>query len=267
MKGLKVWVLLMGMGLYAGAQEVKNEELQLQGATLVARDIIKSASWYVRHLNFKVKKSKRGELAIIENGHFSLTVVTAKRTVTASQVKLPEKKERINGFYEIGFLCSDLDSLLYQYEGRGINIVQQPEYNEYFQATTVVLADPDGNRVRLFQATPAQKKTFNYFKAHYLAVTTSEVENSVRWYETHMGFEAVRNNNSRISPVSSCLMKRGQVWLELQEVAGRTMEVTELLSNQVELARLHEVSLGTASSKTPVQPITDNDGNKYQWRK
>lgn len=265
---MRIWkvlciVLLFGVMDVRG-QKTEGGEVQLIAGTLIARDIIKSASWYVKHLNFKVKESKREEYAIIENGHFILKVVTAKRTITAAQVRMPEKKERINGFYELGFLCSDLDSLMYQYEGRGIRRLQELEYDEDYNTKTVVLADPDGNRVKLFQATSAQKKTFNYFKANYLAITTSDVETSVRWYQSNLGFEEVKNNYSRNSPVSFSLLKRGDVLLELQELAGKTMEITELLSDQIELTRFDVITLGPVGKKERAD-ITDNDGNKLRF--
>lgn len=256
-------VLLFGVADVRG-QKAATGEVQLIEGTLIARDIIKSASWYVRNLNFKVKESKREEYAIIENGHFRLRVITAKRTITAGQVRMPEKKERINGFYELGFLCSDLDSLMYQYEGRDIRRLTELEYDEDYKTSTVVLADPDGNRVKLFQATSAQKKTFNYFKANYLAITTSDVETSVRWYQTHLGFEEVSNNYSRSSSITFSLLRRGDVLLELQELAGKTMEITELLSDQIELTRLDVVTLGTVGKKERTD-ITDNDGNKLRF--
>lgn len=245
------------------AQNVNLEKpIHLSEVRMMARDVFQSAKWYAKHLNFKVTKSKHREFVILENGGFTLHIVTAKQTITASQVKLPPNKERINGFYELGFLCNDLDSLMYQFEGREIRRLKEPGFDMDYKTKTVVLADPDGNRVKLFQASKDQIPTINYFKANFISITTSDLETGVRWYQTNLGFKEALKNYSKDSNVTLSVLKNKDMIIELQELSGRTMEITELLSNQIELTGFNEITL---SEGHELSDITDNDGNKIKY--
>ncbi|MDP4679590.1 MAG: VOC family protein [Cyclobacteriaceae bacterium] len=239
------------------------DQITLTKVDMIARDVFETAKWYVKHLSFKVKKAKSREYAILEKGDFTLHITTSKHTVTTSQVKLPINKERINGFYELGFQCSDLDSLLFQYEGRDIRTLKDLGYNMEYQTNTVVLADPDGNRVKLFQS-KEKIPGYEFFKPNYISITTSDIETAVRWYKTNLGFNEISNNYAERAHISHCILKKGGFIVELQEVSGRTMEITELLSSHIELARITVLSLGS-NSKKELTPLTDNDGNKLKY--
>lgn len=248
----------------ANCQEVDSkDQVELVKIDMIARDVFETAKWYVKHLNFKVKKAKSREYAILEKGDFTLHITTSKYTVTTSQVKLPPNKERINGFYELGFQCSDLDSLLFQYEGRNIRTLKDLGYDMEHKTNTVVLADPDGNRVKLFQS--KEKITgYEFFKPNYISITTSDIETGVRWYKTNLGFHEISNNYAQRARISHCILKKGGLIVELQELSGRTMEITELLSSHIELTRIDVISLGS-DSKKELRNITDNDGNKIKY--
>ncbi|MEQ6121931.1 VOC family protein [Reichenbachiella sp. MALMAid0571] len=238
------------------------KKLHLSEVRMMARDVFQSAKWYARHLNFKVTKSKHREFVILENGDFTLHIVTAKQTVTPSQIEMPPNKERINGYYELGFLCNDLDSLMYQYEGREIRRVKELGFDLDYKTKTVVLADPDGNRVKLFQASKDQIPNINYFKANLVSITTSDLETGVRWYQTNLGFQEILKNYSKDSNTTISILRKDDMTIELQELSGRTMEITELLSNQIELTGFSEIIL---SNNKELVDITDNDGNKLKY--
>lgn len=248
----------------ANSQEIDLEnQVELLKVEMIAHDVFGTAKWYVKHLNFKVKKVKSREYAILEKGDFTLYITTSKYTVTSAQVKLPPNKERINGFYELGFQCSDLDSLMFQYEDRGLRKLKDLGFDMEYQTNTVILADPDGNRVKLFQS-KEKIPGYEFFKPNYISITTSDIETGVRWYKTNLGFSEVANNYSERGRISYCILKKGDFILELQELSGRTMEITELLNNQTEMTRFDAISLGS-DSKKELLDITDNDGNKLKY--
>ena len=258
-------ILLLALSFQIKAQEkLEADELKLVKVDMIVRDVLQSAKWYVKHLDFKVKKANVREYAIIENRGFIIHMTKAKRVVTASQIKMPPKKERINGFYELGFLCEDLDSLIFQYEGRPINIVKDKGLDLHHNTNTVVLADPDGNRVKIFQTKAKEKVENGYFKPNYIGITTSDIETSSRWYQSRLGFTETANNYSEHARISYGILERNGLTIELQELSGRTMEITELLNNQVELARVHTISLSDGVKKELTQH-TDSDGNKLKY--
>jgi hypothetical protein len=239
------------------------DQVELVKVDMIARDVFETAKWYVKHLNFKVKKAKSREYAILEKGDFTLHITTSKHTVITSQVNLPVNKERINGFYELGFQCADLDSLLFQYEGRGIRTLKDLGYDMEYQTNTIVLADPDGNRVKLFQS-KEKIPGYEFFKPNYISITTSDIETGVRWYKTNLGFNEISNNYAERAHISHCILKKGGLIVELQELSGRTMEITELLSSYIELAGIDVISF-SSDSKKELTNITDNDGNKLKF--
>ena len=248
----------------ANCQAVDSEDqVELVKVDMIARDVFETAKWYVKHLSFKVKKAKSKEYAILEKGDFTLHITTSKHTVTTAQVKLPLNKERINGFYELGFQCSDLDSLMFQYEGRDIRTLQDLGFDMEYQTNTVVLADPDGNRVKLFQS-KEEIPGYVFVKPNYISITTSDIETGVRWYKTNLGFKEISNNYAERARISYCILQKGGFIVELQELSGRTMEITELLSSYIELARIEVISL-SSDSKKELKVITDNDGNKLKY--
>ena len=248
----------------ARSQEIDSEgQVELVKVDMIAHDVFETAKWYVKHLSFKVKKAKPNEYAILEKGDFILHITTSKYTVTSAQVKLPTNKERINGFYELGFQCSDLDSLMFQYEDRGLRKLKDLGFDMEYQTNTVILADPDGNRIKLFQS-KEKIPGYEFFKPNYISITTSDIETGVRWYKTNLGFSEVSNNYSERGRISYCILKKGGFILELQELSGRTMEITELLNNQTEMTRFDVISLGM-DSKEQLRDITDNDGNKLKY--
>ncbi|MFY0651311.1 MAG: VOC family protein [Cyclobacteriaceae bacterium] len=265
MKSILIFLLAFFVSLQLLAEEPQpSGEFQITEIKIIARDIIESAKWYIKHMGFKLKKNKSGEYAIIENRQFRMNIVTAKRTVNFNQLSMPDNRERINGFHEIGFLCSDIDSLMYQYEGRSIKILEQPRLDLKYKVKTVVLADADGNRIRLFQANQEQKSSFHYFRPYYLCITTSDIETGARWYEKDMGFAQLTNNYSERERISFAILTKGTMLLELQELSGRTMEITELLSDQIELTRFDEITFSPPKSEQAIN-MTDNDGNKLKF--
>ena len=86
----------------------------------------------------------------------------------------------------------------------------------------------------------------------------------MRWYKTNLGFNEISNNYAERAHISHCILKKGGLIVELQEISGRTMETTELLSSHIELARITVISLGS-DSKKELKNITDNDGNKLKF--
>ena len=258
--GIFLFSFLFNLSAFGQDQD---SDFSISEVKMIVRDIVQTGKWYVKNLNFEVKKAKSREFVILTNGDFTLHMVTHKRTILPYQVQLPPNKERINGFYELGFTSSDLDSLMYQFEGRGIRYAKDYGFDPDYNTETVTLIDPDGNRVKLFQEHKERNSGFHYFRPEFVSITTSDIETGSRWYVEKMGFTEIRNNYSQHARISYSILKKGSVTVELQELSGRTMETTELLSDQVELTRFDQITFAPSHSAEP-QPLTDNDGNKLR---
>ncbi|WP_420319063.1 VOC family protein [Ekhidna sp.] len=130
------------------------QELKPYFSAIIVEDLESSVSWYSDNLGFKLINETdlyqdRGfKQANLSNSTTSLELIQLKNAINPNE--LIEPKQRLRGFFKIGYFVSDFDSL--------VKSLQQSEVE--FHGSVVkdangkkmlIIKDPDGNKIQLFE--------------------------------------------------------------------------------------------------------------------
>lgn len=243
------------------AQSSNGTSARMTSARLMARNLKTTALWYRRHLNFQIKDVKMNESAKLRISGFEIQLIQPKRTVLSSNLRLPKGKTFINGFFKIGFRTAHLDSLHAYLDHRNASVDSLIVYDDSLKTRTFLVRDPDGNRLQFFEDKSLSAQSFPGISPYFFALITSDYKNTLSWYRDRLGFREIFNLDTPIKNIYIRLLKRGDVLLEVIHSPNRSVETTELLSYDVELAGFQRVGIGFYKNGSGKEEV-DNDGNK-----
>ena len=123
---------------------------------LLVGDLGASRRWYEEVLDFRVADS--GELpasadlsgVILERAGFRLELIARKASFTASSRMPPDDDSLLRGIKKIAFAVDDLGVVAARASARGATVVRGIHASRYPGMRTIILADPDGNWVQLY---------------------------------------------------------------------------------------------------------------------
>ena len=121
-------------------------------------DLDASRRWYEAVLDFRVAEG--GELAatsevsgvILERDGFRLELI-ARRGSFAASSRLPKDDEALlRGIKKLALVVDDLGVVAARASARGTRVVRGIHASRYAGMRTIILADPDGNWIQLYDA-------------------------------------------------------------------------------------------------------------------
>ncbi|MBU2914414.1 MULTISPECIES: hypothetical protein [Reichenbachiella] len=238
-------------------------ELRMTGATLIVKDLKVSAGWYRKFLQFSIEEYRPNQHVKMRNDEFHLTLRQGSGTLLKSQIRFKEGKKYINGIDKIGFKTNRFDSLhlyLAHYEQK---LFKDTYTDPNLPIESFIAIDPDGNKIQFFNH-PNNSQLYEIDPC-YFTIQSSDYINTLKWYTTQMGFEEIEIVDDTNLHFQNYLTKDGII-LELIHLPYESVETTEFMPLERDLAQIEQVSfkIGTAKTKAFVM---DNNGNKVVYMK
>jgi catechol 2,3-dioxygenase-like lactoylglutathione lyase family enzyme len=121
---------------------------------LLVGDLAASRQWYQEVLQLRVDTElpAGGDLSgvILERDGFRLELIARKGSFAASSRVSKDDETLLRGLKKIAFEVDDLTPVLARASARGTTVVRGIHASRYPGMRTVILADPDGNWVQLY---------------------------------------------------------------------------------------------------------------------
>ena len=126
-------------------------------SAIIVSNIETSIDWYSNSFGFKVlnkvvSKERGFKQANLKCGTILIELIELKSSLTPKNLlKDHPKKTKIDGFFKFGFLVSDFEKWVTHLKQLKVafygSVVRDPNSNK----KTVLIMDPDGNRIQLFE--------------------------------------------------------------------------------------------------------------------
>lgn len=157
MKNYISFLLLTFLPLFANAQPDFSLELESYFAAIIVQNMDTSLAWYSEKLGFEiVDQSAYPEMGFrqvnLKREGIALELIELKKTVFPDKILSEQPpKTKIGGFFKWGFRVSEFDKWVSHFEETGTEFNGQVVKDKNSGKRMVVIFDPDGNRIQLFE--------------------------------------------------------------------------------------------------------------------
>ncbi|MCV9389099.1 VOC family protein [Reichenbachiella ulvae] len=236
-------------------------ELRFTRATLIVRDLKTSAAWYRKFLQFKIEEYRPNKHVKMRNNDFQLILTQGNATLLKSQIRFKEGKKYINGITKIGFDINQFDSLHLYLERYEQKLAKDTYKDKNLSLNTFIAEDPDGNLIQFFDV--PDNNTKYTVTPSFFTIQSSDYINTLKWYTSHLGFEEIEVvDDSNIHYQN--FLKKDDITLELIHLPYESMETTEFMPVDRDLAMIEELTFKIGVAKNKAFEL-DNNGNKIVY--
>jgi len=155
----KFYIILLSVCLpfigYSQTNKLPNPEAYFSAMIVANIDI--SIDWYSNNLGFEVLNKKEFESAgfkqaNLKRGNILIELIELKTAISPEKA-IPNytAKTRIQGLFKFGLLISDFDNWIQELTKLKVNFHGRVVKSEETQKRMVIIKDPDGNRIQLFE--------------------------------------------------------------------------------------------------------------------
>ena len=164
------WLLLFGFLLLACDPQPGFDITRIH---IVTSDVEELSGWYQKNFGFKV----------VEEDHLTykglnLYLEENSKAVHRDTLKGLHNVNNVPGFYKLGFLTNQFDNLVEQLKGNGVQFVGSVVYDERLEKRMLVIKDPDGNRLQLFEDNGKHK-----LKPYLISIIVEGIGEQEKWYQ------------------------------------------------------------------------------------
>ncbi|UXX81122.1 VOC family protein [Reichenbachiella carrageenanivorans] len=238
-----------------------NSDFQLSGATIVAKDVKLSATWYRKYLDIAIKEYKPQQHVKMRTGEFDLLIRQGKNILLRNQIKFPKGKKYVNGINKIGFSTNQFEEVRERLLASGQKLIEDVTEDKNLNMQYILTSDPDGNTVQIFNDPIPSDSIMT--RAMFFSITSSDYINTMRWYEENFDFTEVKIvDESKIHFQN--LLQKGNVIFEIIHLPYESLETTEFMPLDRELASFEELKFKSGTGKATNFEM-DNNANKVQW--
>lgn len=123
---------------------------------LIVEDIEVSTAWYSKHFGLKVisetNMPDRGFKQVnLQAEGMLIELLQIDAALDRDQVLAAASARFVSGIFKIGFLISDLEKKAAALQSAGVEFRGSIVYDENLQTNMLIVLDPDGNYVQLFE--------------------------------------------------------------------------------------------------------------------
>jgi catechol 2,3-dioxygenase-like lactoylglutathione lyase family enzyme len=132
-------------------------DLESSFSAIIVSDIESSIQWYNQVLGYTlVDQRSIDEIGLkqanLENNDLSLELIQLKSAKPAHDLLAPyPPKTRVRGFFKIGYSIYDFDKWISHLNSLDVNINGDVVLNPLTNKRMIIVNDPDGNRIQLFE--------------------------------------------------------------------------------------------------------------------
>lgn len=236
-------------------------EFELSGATIIARDVKLSATWYRKYLDIAIKEYKPQKHVKMTAGDFKLYIKQGQNVLLKSQIQFPKGKKYVNGITKIGFSTNKFDEVKANLIASNQKILEDITEDKNLEMRYFLTVDPDGNQVQIFDAPHPADSAIT--KAMFFSITSSDYINTMKWYEENIDFTEIETvDESKIHYQN--LLHKGDVIFEIIHLPYESLETTEFMPLGRELASFEEIKFKSGEGKKSTFEM-DNNANKVRW--
>lgn len=236
-------------------------DFKLSGATIIARDVKLSATWYRKYLDIAIKEYKPEQHVKMKAGDFNLYIKQGKSVMLKSQIQFPKGKKYVNGITKIGFSTNKFEEVKSNLEADGLKILEDVTEDKNLKKRYFLTVDPDGNQVQIFDHTNPVDSVIT--EAMFFSITSSDYINTMKWYEENIDFTEIKIvDESKIHYQN--LLRKGDVIFEIIHLPYESLETTEFMPLGRELASFDELKFKSKDGKSSTFEM-DNNANKVRW--
>lgn len=157
MKKLVIAFSLTCLPFLSNAQKDSTLELEPYFSALIVRDIEASIDWYSSKLEFevinRVESEERGfKQSNLKRGNIAIEIIELDKAVQLKEV-VPDysSKMRIVGLFKIGFRVTDFEKWIAHLTNEKVDFYGRIVTDDATGKKMVIITDPDGNRIQLFE--------------------------------------------------------------------------------------------------------------------
>ena len=157
MKKLLTLIFILNISFITSAQSETIPEFEPYFSTIIVEDIDASINWFTGMLGFevlnKIENEARGfKQSNLKKGNSLIELIELDKAVSQKDaITNYNSKTRVVGFFKIGFLVTEFDTLINRLDAKGVNFYGNI-ITEYTTGKKIaIILDPDGNRIQLFE--------------------------------------------------------------------------------------------------------------------
>ena len=147
-------LLFIAPGHYVISQEDKNLSAKACCSAVIVEDLREAIKWYTEALNFKTVTEFRNEdrgiaIANLKLGSTRLELIEIANSLSPDSLKT--KPDPVQGLFKFGLTVSAFDTWLEHLSSFVPDIKTQVVKDPLNGKRMVVIRDPDGNRIQIFE--------------------------------------------------------------------------------------------------------------------
>lgn len=157
MKQLLAFILFFQIWTLSSQAIIATDTANISFTAIIVKDIKVSEKWYRRTFGFQPRndfkiKSKGLYISNLTLGTNNLELIQLENSVSREEaVSNYDKKPRIQGIFKIGFTVKEFDKWIEWLNDLKVKISGKVVTDKETNKRMIILLDPDGNRIQLFE--------------------------------------------------------------------------------------------------------------------
>jgi catechol 2,3-dioxygenase-like lactoylglutathione lyase family enzyme len=228
-------ILLTAIGILTGTAAYTQEDtlvrpdyaIHFSRVNLSVADVDRSAEWYQQHLGFTPDSTETvgGESRrLLRLGDFTVALSRPADFMPLGEARLGPNVQLIDGFFKFGFRATGFEQLVGRLQQEGVRFRGEVFYDSNLGAASVVLVDPDGNRVQLFQDWKRREMKEVELTPAFFSMVTSDLGGTLDWYREYFNMKEAYNLDMPERNIYVRLIKGPHLLIELITLPDRTVK-------------------------------------------
>lgn len=153
----RLFLLILASLSFSACSQNSLSDYEAHFSALIVSDFEKSLTWYTQNLRCTVldrtdPSQENFKQANLQCGKSLLELIELESAVSPELMPNYTSRTRLIGIFKTGYLISNFDEWLAQLSESGVEFRGDVVENERSGKRMLIILDPDGNRVQLFEA-------------------------------------------------------------------------------------------------------------------